>query len=171
MSTRIKPNIQKLNSLEEVDDSLREIGECESELAKIDMAADKKIAAIKAKAADDGEPLRKRIAELSGMIGAYAQYNRADLFQDKKTIELKFGIFGFRKSTSISVRKTTVELLKKLGLTAYIRIKEEPNKDLMSELDDERLKEVDAVRKVKDDFFCETKKEEVNGELVRNQVA
>lgn len=168
---RIKPELKMLTSLEDVDATLMEIGTLEKELAKIDMAADKKIADIRAKAAADGEEKRKRIAELSSMIGAFAQYNRDELFKDKKTVELSSGIFGFRKSTSIACRKTCVELLHKLGMEKYIRIKEEPNKDLMAELDDEQLRNVDAARRVKDDFFCEAKKEEVNAELLKAKTA
>lgn len=168
---RIKPELKKLSSLEDVDATLREIGVLEQELAKIDLAADKRIAEIKEKAASDGEEKRKRIAELSSMIGAYAQYNRSDLFKENKTVELSAGKFGFRKSTSITCKKTCVLMLKKFGLTEYIRIKEEPNKDLMANLDDEQLRQVDAARRVKDEFFCETKKEKVNEELLKTKSA
>lgn len=168
---RIKPELKKLTSLEDVDATLMEIGTLEKELAKIDMAADKRIADIRAKAAADGEEKRKRIAELSSMIGAFAQYNRDELFKDKKTVELSSGIFGFRKSTSITCKKTCVEMLHKLGMEKYIRIKEEPNKDLMAELDDEQLRNVEAARRVKDEFFCEAKKEEVNAELLKAKTA
>jgi len=46
----------------------------------------------------------------------YAEYNRDELFWDKKSVQLSFGIFGCRKSTSISVKVSTLELLKKMGL-------------------------------------------------------
>jgi phage host-nuclease inhibitor protein Gam len=61
--------------------------------------------------------------------------------------------------------------LRKLGFSKYIRVKEEPDKEAMAELDDESLAQVDAVRKVKDAFFCEANKEEVNKELLKEQVA
>jgi hypothetical protein len=41
----------------------------------------------------------------------------------------------------------------------------------MSALDDETLAQVDSVRKVKDDFFCEADKEEINKELLKEQAA
>jgi hypothetical protein len=50
-------------------------------------------------------------------------------------------------------------------------VKEEPSKEAMADLDDETLVQVDAVRKVKDDFFCEADKEEINKELLKEQVA
>ncbi|MDR2504412.1 MAG: host-nuclease inhibitor Gam family protein, partial [Deltaproteobacteria bacterium] len=118
-----------------------------------------------------GEGIRKRILDLSALLGAYAEYNRDELFKDRKSAALSFGQFGYWKSTSISVKKTTLELLKKLKLDKYIRVKAEPDKEAMAELGDEELARVDAVRKVKDDFFCEANKEEVNKELLKERVA
>ena len=167
MGTRLKPMAGKLESLEDVNLALRDIGLAQKELEAIDTDAHKRIAEIKTDAARKGEPLRNRIAETAGKIQAYAEYNKADLFKDRKTVELSFGLMGYRKSTKIRVKKTTLELLRKLNLTACIRLKEEPDKDAMAALDDETLCSVDAVRKVTDDFFCEAKMEEVNADLLR----
>lgn len=168
MGLRIKPQTGKIESLEDVNIALRDIGLAERELSAIDSAAIKEIAAIKSKAAKDGESLRNRIAEISAKIQAYAEYNRDDLFKDRKSIELSFGVIGFRKSTKISVKKNTLELLKKLSLTKCVRIKEEPDKDAMADLDDETLMQVDAVRKISDDFFCQANTEEVNRDLLKS---
>lgn len=165
---RIKPAAGKLESVEDVNAALRDIGLAERELSAIDSAANEKIAAIKTDAAKNGEPLRKMIAELSAKIQAFADYNREELFRDRKTVELSFGSFGYRKSTRISVRKTTVGLLRRLGLVNCIRVKEEADKDAMGSLDDEVLAQVDAVRKVSDDFFCEADTEQVNAELLKS---
>jgi hypothetical protein len=40
----------------------------------------------------------------------------------------------------------------------------------MAGLDDETLRQADAVRKVKDDFFCEADREEINKVLLKEQV-
>jgi phage host-nuclease inhibitor protein Gam len=168
---RLKPQVGKINGLEDANLVLKEIGLLEKELESIDSDAHKQIAEIKGDAVKKGEPIRKRIADDSALLGAYAEYNRGDLFKDKKTVQLSFGIFGYRKSTSISVKKTTLELLRKLNLTKCIRLKEEADKEAMAELDEETLAQVDAVRKVKDDFFCEADKEEVNKELLKEQIA
>ncbi len=168
---RYKPNIGKIKTLEDADLALKEIGLLEHELEAIDGEANKKIAEIKADCAKQGEGLRKRITDLSALLGAFAEYNREELFKDRKSQKLSFGEFGYRKSTSISVKKTTLELLKKLKLVRYIRIKEEIDKDLMAEMTDESLAQVDAVRKVKDSFFCEANREQVNKELLKEQVS
>jgi phage host-nuclease inhibitor protein Gam len=164
---RYKPTPEKLENLEDANSVLRELGLLEREIETIDAEAQKSIGELKAAAAKQGEPLRKKIAELSARLQAYAEYNKADLFKDRKSVDLTFGIFGYRKSTSISVKKTTVGLLEKLKLTKYIRIEKQPDKEIMKEMDDESLAQVDAVRKVKDEFFCEPDREEVNKDLLK----
>ena len=105
---------------------------------------------------------------MSSKIAAFAEYNKAELFKDNKSVELSFGKFGWRKTTKISVKKTTLELLRKMNLLKCIRTKEEPDKNAMAELTDEELLQVDAVRKVSDDFFCEADTEEVNKDLLQS---
>lgn len=167
---RHKPVVGKLETLEDVDLALRDIGLAENELAQIDALMHKQISEIKTKATKEGELLRKLIAETAAKIQAYSDYNKTDLFKGRKTVELSFGLFGYRKSTKISVKKTTLELLKKSKFKSCIRTKEEPDKEKMADLSDEDLQLVDAVRKIKDDFFCEAKREEVNKELLKNAV-
>ena len=139
----------------------------EKELEAIDAKAAKEIAEVKTKAAKDGEELRKEIAATAAKIEAYAEYNKTDLFKDKKTVDLSFGKIGFRQSTKISVKKSTLELLKKLGFIACVRIKEECDKDAMSNLSDDDLMSVDAARKISNVFFCEANMEEVNKDLLQ----
>ena len=164
---RIKPQAGKLESLDDVNLALRDIGLKEKELDAIDSKAAKEIAEIKTRAAKDGEELRKEIAETAAKIQAYAEYNKAELFKDKKSVDLSFGKIGYRQSTKISVKKTTLELLKKLGFKSCGRIKEECDKDAMGNLSDDDLKSVDAARKVSNDFFCEANMEEVNKDLLK----
>jgi phage host-nuclease inhibitor protein Gam len=169
---RYKPQTGKIKTLEEANLVLKEIGMLEHELDAIDAECDKQIAQVKEDAAKQGDGLRKRILDLTATLGLYAQYNRDELFRDRKSIDLPFGKIGFRQSTSIRINtKTTLELLRKLGLKDCIRIKEEPDKEAMGELEDEVLAQVDAVRKVEDKFFAETNKEEINKELLKRQVA
>jgi phage host-nuclease inhibitor protein Gam len=167
---RHKPNVKKIETVEDANLVLKEIGLLEVELKTIDSEAHKRIADIKESAAKQGEDKRKRIAELSGLLGAFSEYNKDDLFRDRKSVELSFGKFGYRASTAITVRKTTIELLKKLGMGKYLRVKEEADKEAMSVLSDEELAQVDAVRKHKNDFFFETNLDEINKELLKEQM-
>jgi len=164
---RYKPTPDRLENLEDADVALRNLGLLEREIEQIDAEAQRQIGEIKALAAKQGEPLRKRITELATKIQAYADYNKEDLFKDRKSIDLTFGKFGYRKTTSISVKKSTVELLDKMNLNKFIRIEKQPDKEAMKEMDDEALAQVDAVRKTKDDFFCESNREEVNKDLLK----
>jgi phage host-nuclease inhibitor protein Gam len=168
---RYKPSVGKIKTLEDANLARKEIGLLEHELQAIDGEANKQIAKIKAEGAKQGEGIRKRIVDLTALLGAFAEYNRAELFKDRKSLDLVFGSFGYRKSTAISVKKTTLELLRKLGLAKYLRIQEEPDKEALAELDDETLAQVDAVRKIKDAFFCEANSEEVTKEPLKEQVA
>ncbi|MGP1587287.1 MAG: host-nuclease inhibitor Gam family protein [Treponemataceae bacterium] len=170
MGTRIKTNSVKLKSLDDVNLALRDIGLAEKELEVIDTEAHKLIAEIKTKAVKDGENLRTKIAEISAKIQAYADYNQDELFKDRKSIELSFGVFGYRKSTKISIKKTTLDLLKKLSMTKFIRVKEEVNKDAMSDLSQEDLEQVDAFKKVSNDFFCQANSEEINKDLLKSSL-
>jgi phage host-nuclease inhibitor protein Gam len=164
---RYKPLPDKLESLNDADNALREIGLLEREIETLDAAAQKQIGDIKAEAKKQGEPLRDRITALSEKLYAFSEYNKKDLYKDRKSVELAFGVFGYRQSTSISVKKTTVLLLKKLKLEKYVRIEETANKDAMKELDDDSLAQVDAVRKVKNDFYCEADREKINEDLLK----
>lgn len=168
MGIRFKPNTSRLETLDDVNLAMRDIGLWQKELEAIDNEANKKIAEVKTKASRDGEELRERISGTVAKIQAFAEYNKDEYFADRKSVELSFGSMGWRKSTSISVKKTTLELLRKLKMVACIRVKEEPDKEAMAALDDETLASVDAVRKVKNDFFVEAKTEEINKELLKS---
>jgi phage host-nuclease inhibitor protein Gam len=158
MGTRYKPiEGGKLESLDDVNMALRDIGLIERELEDINTDLNKQTAKLKSDAEKRAKPLKAKIKELTTRVKAYAEYNRDDLFDGRKSIELTFGMFGYRKSTKISIRKSTLELLEKLKLNEFIRIKKEPDKEKMAEMSNETLAQVDAVRKVSDAFFCEAK--------------
>lgn len=192
MGTRIKTaNSGKIESLDDVNMALKDIGLAQKELDAIDAKANAEIAKIKEKALKDGESLRTKITESASKIQSYAEYNKDELFKDAKSIELSFGKIGYRKSTKISVKKTTLDMLKKLldgrkielekaeseekrnaitvlitKIQSCIRVKEEPNKESLGLMDDAFLQTVGASRKITNDFFCEANIEEVNKDLL-----
>ena len=103
MGTRIKTaNSGKIESLDDVNMALKDIGLAQKELDAIDAKANAEIAKIKEKALKDGESLRTKITESASKIQSYAEYNKDELFKDAKSIELSFGKIGYRKSTKIS---------------------------------------------------------------------
>jgi hypothetical protein len=108
--------------------------------------------------------LKRFMRAVSGVAKTGTKSGRDRKWQDGYTGErqqsgnsgsagLAFGSFGFRKPASISVKKTTLELLKKLKLGKYIRMEEEPDKEAMFNMDDDALAQADAARKIKDVFF------------------
>jgi phage host-nuclease inhibitor protein Gam len=158
---------EKIETLEEVNNALGEIGKLECEINAISLEEQMIINAAKKDAEKHSAPLREKIADYSGRIEAFARKNKKELFTDKKSFSLAFGSFGFRKAISIEVSPKTVLLLKKLKLDKYIRvtIKEEPRKELLKEMDDASLARVKARRVEEEKFFLKADVEEPNKTL------
>lgn len=158
---------QQIKNLDDANIALAEIGKLQFKLDAIDAKASEKIGKIKEQAAKEGEPARERIRELEQALALFAEYNKAELFKDRKTIALSYGNIGFRLSTKVHIKKTTLELLKKLFGGKGVRIKEEVNKEELAEWDNDALAQVDAAKVSQDTFFYEVNKEEINKELMK----
>jgi len=157
---------QQVKDLDEANLALAEIGRLQMKLEAIDGKASEKIGKIKEAAAKEGESARERIQELDSALALYAEYNKRELFKEKKTIALSYGNIGFRLSTKVSIKKTTLELLRKL-MPHGIRFKEEIDKEEMKNWDDGQLAQVDAAKVETDTFFYEVNREQVNQDLLR----
>ena len=164
MAKRKKPKVKvkKITSLSEADAVLKRLAELNNNIKKIEAETDNKINEIKEAAKKEAEPILEEIEALEHSLAVYSEYNKEELFKDKKTIELTFGLFGFRQSTSIIIKKNTLELLKQHGFKEAIKIKESVNKEVMREWSDERLNLVNAKRVVKDSFWVEVKENPVD---------
>ena len=157
-----------LKTLDDADKTLKELCEIEAQLETIDNAADEEIAKIKERAATEGKLLREKHKARIAALEAYAGYYREELFKDRKSLERPFGTFGYRKAPdSIHVCKETADLLKQHGLDQYIRVKIEPDKEAMLSLAEDTLALVRASRRSKEDFFIETRREQVNQDLTK----
>lgn len=165
---RQKPKAVKIESLEQANEALREIALNEIRLRQIDARANEEIAKVKSEAEKEGKESRERIAILGNALAIYAEYEKDDLFSKKKTVALTFGDFGFRKSTKVSIKKITLDLLKKLGYADAIRTKETVNKDELKKWPKEKLTQVGAKLAEEDVFFYETNKEKVNEDILRS---
>ncbi len=159
---KIKRELIPVQNLEDVDGLLLEIAKKQIEIDKINAETEEKILKLKEEAKERSEKILEEVTQMAESIFAYTELNKAKIFQDdKKTIELQWGMFGYRKSTKISISKATLQLLKELGFTEAIRIKEEVNKEEMKEWDEAKLAAVKAKRIVEDNFWYEVKKEKV----------
>lgn len=157
----------QIKSLDDANQALAEIGRLTMRLEAIDGKAAEKIGKIKEEAAKSGEEFRERIKELESALALYSEYNKGDLFKDKKSISLSYGTIGFRLSTKISIKRSTLELLKKLFGGKGVRIKEEVDKEELKDWPDTDLAQVDAAKITQDTFFYEVNREEVNKDLMR----
>ena len=149
-----------LQSWDDVDRCLAEIGRIDRELGLIEAGQQESIDQIKASAKLAAEPLQNKKLGLELAIKDYAEANRAE-FAKVKSRELTFGIIGFRLSTSVVIKRVadTLQALKDLGLAHCIRTKEELDKDAMRNLPLETLHNVGASLRQVDAFGYEVKRE------------
>lgn len=157
-----KPKMAPVRNLKEANQALSQIARHVNDLKRIEADSDDKIAEIKAAADKQVQPINEEIKALEAGLSAYSEMNREELFSDKKTQEVLFGFFGFRKSTKISLsRNHTLDLLKKFGLHEAIKIKETPDKKKMADYPDDLLEKVEAKRLIEDIFWYEIKQEKL----------
>ena len=165
---RTKSNGIILKTLDDADKALQQLCEIENQLEAIDNTADEEIAKIKERAAAEGKALREQHKANIAALEAYAAYYREELFKDRKSLERPFGTFGYRKAPdSIHVSKETADLLKQMGYDQFLRVKIEPDKEAMLSLSEDTLALVRASRRSKEDFFIETRREQVNQDLTK----
>lgn len=163
---RIEGSAQ-VKSLDDANQALAEIGRLTMQLEAIDGKAAEKIGKIKEDAAAKGAEARDRIKDLENALSIYSEYNKGELFKDRKSIPLSYGSIGYRLSTKVSVKKTTLELLQKLFNGKGTRTKEEVDKEQLKDWDDTDLAQVDAAKVTKDTFYYEVNRDEINKNLMR----
>ena len=163
---RIKPDPYVIADRAQAEGALAEMAALDRKLAGIESAMQEVIDTAKATASRQANPLLARRKELADAIAVYAKLNRQELFSKAKSLDMGFGVIGFRASTRISqvrgiTAEMTLEKLRQYGLSEGIRVKEEINKETCLGWPDERLELVGLVRKILDTFFIEIKKDEV----------
>lgn len=156
-----------VKDLDQANVTLGEIARLKRRLNEIENGMNEEIDAVKARAEREAEPLLKRLKALENGLLAFAEFNRDELFQKRKSVELTYGMIGYRKSTQVKTMPKVkwadvIEKLEELGLTEAIRIKKSPDKDVMRGWSDERLALVGARKVSQDTFWYETKEEEVS---------
>ena len=154
----------QLQSWDDVDATLAEIGRADRELKLIEGAANEKIEEVRAAMKVSAQPVLDRKAALELAVKEYCDANRTE-FAKVKTKTLTFGEVGYRLSTKIMIKRVaeTLQALKDLALTTCIRTKEEPDKEIMKTLTDEQLAEVGAARKVENVFGYTINQERLQG--------
>lgn len=143
---------------EEADDMIRQIGDRRIAIAKAQAGAKKRIDNIKEILSVETSVAERDIDLYVRSLEAFCAHHQEG-FDGKRSRNMAFGTVGWRKSTKIKTKKTTLERIldffgPKRG-QQYIRTKQEPDKEALARLDDTQLKQVDCVREVTDDFFVE----------------
>lgn len=143
-----------------------EMAALDRKLSTIENDMQEAVDAAKSKASQLAGPLQARRKELSDAVAVFAKLNRQDLFAKNKSLDMGFGVIGFRASTKIVqlrgvTAEMTLERLHQYHLTDGIRVKEEINKDAAMGWPDERLELVGLKRQQSDTFFIEISKEDV----------
>lgn len=119
----------------EAEQLLGDIGRLQREVAGIELRMNDALAGIRATAEQEAQPLNEGIETKFEALHAWAEAHRDELLKPgSKTAHLATGDLSWRVSPpSVSLRKTdkVIEALKSLGLTRFIRTKEEVAKDLI----------------------------------------
>lgn len=158
---RIRIEGTKLHSWQEVDQALREIGEAQFEIERIEADLNGRIDKLKAEATKKISPIAQRKALKELAIQQFTIENREAM--EAKTKILTFGQVGFRRSTKLIVRKTqeVIRRLRDLGLKDCIRVKESVDREALKQKGDAILEAVGVIKKTEDVFWYEVDREKI----------
>lgn len=170
-AVRIKADPLVIGDMERAESAMQELAALEREVRSVTDAMNAQVDALKENAKATAAPLDARKKALTDALGTYLKMNRTEILKGRKSVELTFGLMGFRASSAISqMRGVSVEMtldrMKNAGLPEGIRTKEELDKDAVRGWPDERLSLVGLVRQEKDQFFVELKQEYITQQTV-----
>ncbi len=158
---RVKSNQSPLipiNDWTGADEVLRKMIDLQANVQQREDDAQARINEIKADLVASVDDMNAQIKTCVRSLEAFAATHRKDLGQKKSKL-LNFGTIGWRLSTSIRIKQTTLTLIKQVFSRAKakqcIRLKETVDKEALAKLTDDKLAEVGAQRKIKDVFFAE----------------
>jgi phage host-nuclease inhibitor protein Gam len=162
-----------IRTYEELEKALKEYAVNDAALAKKEAEMNQKINKIKEEFEEKTKELRYVISTISGEIEAFCNNNKKD-FEKNRSKEYQFGTIGFRTSppkVTILNRKyntkTVIELIKRVFKSAYIRVKEDIDKESIladysqRKLDDGKLASVGLKIDQDEVFFITPKYEEI----------
>lgn len=165
MATRTKPQPLIISDLAQADEALRQLGELARESAQIESGMNAQIDQVKSVAKAQMEPLTASRKRLEDALAVFGTQKKSELFTERKrSLELAFGIMGFRRATALRLMAkrtwgSVLERLEALGFISAIRIKREVDKPAMADWSDEQLETVGVKRETSDEFYIELKQE------------
>lgn len=161
---RIKPDAYIVRDLKGAEAALLEIAELDRKVRTEEAIMNATIDQAKARHRAESEPLKERRKELGNALASFAELNKAELFGKKRSLDLGFGVIGFRLAHTLrTLPRVTWEMvltrLRELGFSQAIRIKEEVNKEELRGWPEERLATVGARLVTADEFYIEINQE------------
>ena len=163
---RSKPAPYIVENKEQAEGTLAELARIERHIQEIEIAQHVAIDLAKAQASQASTPLFARKKELENGLAVFARLNKKELFEKAKSLDLGFGVIGFRASTEIAQLKgisaeMTVQKLHEFKFADGIKTTETVNRNSMTTWSAEKLATVGLERKQKDTFFVEVKQDEL----------
>lgn len=159
---RKKITEQVLSSWNEVNDSLKLIGDAQNEITVIEAEMNEQILKLKAEAKERIKPYEANIRVHEMMVQQYTAAHKEDL--KGKSLKLAFGTVGFRLSTSVVLPKKlekVIENLKKNGMMDCLNIKTSVNKETLKTYEEEDILKVGGTLKKEDTFWYEVTRDTV----------
>lgn len=170
---RLARNYPVPQTRDDCDQMIRVLGDARRDLARIEADMNDRLAEVKERFETKAEPLRDKVDELVSGIETWCAANRDALTNGSKVkfARLKNGEIKWRlRPPKVTIRgaDAVIQALRDLGLSRFIRVKEEVNRDAI-------LDEPDAVRAVKgiaigsagEDFVIEPFEHELSPEKAK----
>jgi phage host-nuclease inhibitor protein Gam len=146
-----------ISNWNEADEHLKRIGDLRLQIGEHELEAKLDIDDAKSELQKSTEPLAAEIKRHVESLEAFAA-NHIDDFGKARSRKLAFGIVGWRASRSLKVCKDVIDRVKSVfgkKADAYLRIKEEADKESLGKLTDEQLIAVGCRWESKDVFYAE----------------
>lgn len=176
MAKKNTPTVTSITSFEQADAKLLEVASFEAIIKQEEARMNKRMQEIRDQYETNTADARAKKSALEKEIELFCISNKQE-FTKQRSKELTHGTLGFRYNppkVSLLNRKynwgTVIELLKRLFDDAYVRTKEEPNKDAIladyaaKTLTDEKLASVGIKIDQEEEFYCDIKWEQIDKE-------
>ena len=136
---------------DEVDNSLKRLGELQIKKSKIEGNLNEKINELKVKSQAECTPIITEIKQIEKEIARFCEQNK-ESFVNKRNRKLNFGVISYRLTEKVVCNsvQSVIKSLKLLCLDHCLRVKEELDKDKIKELDTNTLTKI-GVSIVKED--------------------
>ena len=154
---KVKDDTYIILTFDQADTHLAKLATLQREKEALEAEADHMINAVKEDLKRQSAPIIDTMNKHVRSLEAFCEVNR-DTFGARQSVKRLFGVMGWRKSTAITTKKTTVDKIKDLfksKAAGFLHIKEIPDKTALDKLTDEQLADVDARRVLREEFFAE----------------